>query len=154
MTEHRLKRLTPGMALNAARRVATRLADEGLIEADEIDARTQHIAKRGRTNMDGYDLAKHLDLYCSWDCDFQMAEVLDSFSGEARDELAAAEKAWAERNEITAQFAIGTRVQLDTGETGEVTGIYAHGAAKFCIAIDGDATSGLRIINFEDAHAL
>lgn len=159
MAEHRPNKLTPEMAVSAARRTAACLAKNGMIEDSDIDRIAADIAKHGRPYMDGYELAKTLDDRCNWYCNLNMAEELDRFSIEALREIEIAEKEWAEREAITAPLAIGTRVKLNGGETGEITEIYKYGTAKFLIRIDDDEKAtpphnSRRIVNFEDVRAL
>lgn len=144
------------MALNAGRSIAVSLAKAGLIEESEVEDSAIDIAKYGRKYMDGYALAKALDDYGHWDCNFEMAEELNEFSSAADYEIGAAEKGWAIANSIAAPLPIGDRVVISrSGETGEITGIYEHGPAKFLIKIDGDPRAdgpqtSRRIVNFED----
>jgi hypothetical protein len=157
MTEPRPNKLTPEMAICAARNIAEDLARDGLI--DDIEATVRDIAKHGRSHQDGYELAKILDARCYWDCDLATAEILDGFSSCAHREIEIAEREWASRNDITAPFPLDTAVKLHSGETGIITDIYKYGAAKFCIKIDGDAEANSpmqarRIVNFEDVAAL
>lgn len=157
MSEARPNKLTPEMAMRAARATAGDLAKIGLIDPEEIDAHAIDIAKYGRRHRDGYELAKDLDNYCYWNCDLQMAEELDVFSEHARHEIETAEKEWASKNAITPPFPNGTRVKLKTGEVGTIDEVYAYGVAKFLIKIDGDRsarppTNSRRIVNFEDVQ--
>lgn len=154
MATERPTRLTPEMALAAARKTAAELVSEGHLPAHELEEAVRDIAKHGRLHGDGYDLAKDLDRYSYWDCDLHMAETLDSFSHYAQQEIHAAQKAWAEANNITPPLLSGTRVTLGNGETGEITGVYEYGVAQFLVKIDGDEqaekTQRRRIVNFED----
>lgn len=155
MTEPRPNKMTPGIALNAGRKVAAELLSADLVQG-KLDEIAQDIARCGNRYDDGYKLAKELERRCGWDCDLQIAEELDGFSSYVRSGIEAAEKAWAERNAITRPFPDGTRVRLRRGETGVITGVYECGGARFLVAIDGDdaaapPTNSRRIINFEDA---
>src|ERR1017187_4648594 len=82
----RPKRLTPEMALAAAKATAADLLRDGQIEVDQIEVSVVNLAKHGRLHMDGYELAKALDNHCGWDIDAQMVETLDGFSWHAREE--------------------------------------------------------------------
>lgn len=157
MSEIRPNRLTPEMSLRAAQRVMASMASSGIIKESEIEGYAIDLAKHGDLHMDGYAIAKALDSRCYWDCDLQMAEELDMFSSEAEAEITDAQKAWAERNSIVPQFDVGTRVWLPkSGESGEITGIYEYGVAKFLVKMDGGKDTepphnARRIVNFEDA---
>lgn len=155
MTEPRPRILTPEMGLRAATSIATALVERTNIEGD-AESLAKDIAKYGRQHMDGYELAKELDDRAYWSCDLNIADELDGFSSAARHEIEAAEKEWAARNNLQPPFPIGTHIKLIRGETGEITGIYEYGPAKYLVAIDGDPNASLpsnsrRIVNFEDA---
>lgn len=159
MTGVRPQRLTPEMAMRVACQITTELAKNGLIDAKDIETSTADIAKHGRLHIDGYRLAKDLDRFSNWDCNLEIAEGLDNFSRFADAEISAAEKEWADANAISPHLPIGTRVQLRSGETGIITGIYEYGAAKFLILIDGDKnargpSNSRSVVNFEDAQAI
>ncbi len=159
LTEHRPKRATPEMMLAAAKRIADQLSENGLIEDSEVDEAARDIAKHGRSYTGGYELAKALDSYCGWDCDLEIATVLDDFSGEVSREIAKAEKAWFAANPVEPPFPAGSRVSIGHGETGIIDCIYEYGVAKYAIAVDGDEraaapTNCRRIVNFEDVSPL
>lgn len=147
------------IALIAATEVISGMIANGLLDGDQRDDSIAGLVKHARQHMDGYEIAKALDLYAHWDCNLEMAEALDDFSSEVRDAIDAAEKEWAARTNVQPPLPIGSRVQLRRGETGKITGIYEHGAAKYLVKIDGDpqadtSAQSRRIINFEDATAL
>lgn len=160
VSEPRPKSLTPEAALRVGERVAEQLVRSGMIETEEQPACAADIAKHGTLYDDGYELAKTLERRCYWDCDLQMAEELDSFSGYAREEIDAAQKEWAERNKIQPPLPIGRRVKtIRHNEVGTITGIYEHGVAQFLIAVEGDPDyappkNARRIVNFEDVQAI
>lgn len=156
MSEPRPKKLTPEMALIAAREIAEELAKYGHIPADEIEAHAGDIAKYGSPHEDGYDLAKSLENHCYWNCDFQMAETLDGYAHTAHEALRKAEKEWAEHNNIQPPLPIGQRVKTAHGEIGTIDDIYKYGAAQFLVKLENDPDAeppknARRIINFEDA---
>jgi hypothetical protein len=157
--ELRPKKLTPEMALRAARKIADALVANSMIGAGEAETCARDIANHGMTGTDGYQLAKDLDDYCGWDPDFRMVEELDQFQWLARSEIEAAEKEWFARTSLQPPFPIGAHIAIGDGETGEITGIYEHGVAKYLVKIDGDPDAKpnnrggrgtRRIVNFED----
>lgn len=155
MTEPRPKRLTPEMAWRVSLSIVDDLIKDGHITEDTRDDAAKDIMSvtRYRDWMGGYEIAKSLDERCHWDCDLEMAEILDGFGSTASSEIGRAEAEWAARNSIIPSLPIGSRVILNTKETGEITGIYEHGAAKFLVKIDGEQghPSSRRVVNFEDA---
>ena len=159
MSEPRPK-LTPEIRLIAARRLVADLLKGGCLGPhDDLEGCAADIAAEGGFWTDGYSLAKSLDDHHGWSPTAEMVDILDSFYGYTHHALEAAEKEWLARNPVEPPLPVGARVKLKSGETGEITGIYEHGPAKFLVAIDGDKmtginTSGRRIVNFEDAELL
>ena len=151
----RPRKATPEMLMEAALATAKELAGISKIEQSEIEQCAKDIAKHGRPYGDGYQLAKLLEDYEHWDPDFEMAEILEGFGYAAQKCLEAAEKKWALENNVQPPLPVGAKVKIKGGETGEITGVYEHGAAKFLVKIDGDPnavkTNSRRIVNFEDA---
>jgi hypothetical protein len=134
-------RLTEEMRLAAARETATDLLKARCIEPDMVEDSVRDIAKVGRGHEDGYELAKRLDSSCYWDCDLMMAEELDNWAANCRNEIERAEKAWFEATKPEPPFPVGTRVQARNGVetiTGTIDEIYTHGVARYCIKQDGD----------------
>jgi hypothetical protein len=159
VSEPRPTKLTDAMQHAAARSTAQELADAGLIKVAEVDHFANDIATCGRPHMDGYDLAKELDERCFWACTLQWAEILDGFHYAADCAIRAAQKEWAERVSPRPPLPLNSRVTLPSGETGEITGVYAYGAAQYEIAIDGDPQAhgpnhSRRIVNFEDVQLI
>lgn len=159
MTEPRPKEMTKAIAEKVAREIAGELDKSGHLAGRQVDGAVLDIVQCARRDMDGYALAKALDDDCFWDCNFALAEALDSFSSMVDHEIRAAEKAWAERNDIKPPLAIHTRVKWREGPAGEITDIYEHGAAKYLIKVDGDPDAApprhvRRIVNFEDVTAI
>lgn len=155
MTEPRPKRLTPEMALRVALSIVDDLIKDGHITEDTRDEAARDIVSvvRHRDWMGGYEIAKSLDQWHHWGCNLEMAEILDGFGSAASHEIGQAEAEWAARNSIAPPLPIGSRVVLNTKETGEITGIYEHGAAKFLVKVDGEKgyPGSRRVVNFEDA---
>lgn len=151
-------KLTDEMSKRAAQKVAAALCEAGCIVDSELSGCADDIATQATRYGDGYSLAKNLDDYCGWDCNFEMAEILNNFSHYASEEIAAAEKQWFAEHAPQPQFSSGTRIKIKSGEHGVVDGIYEYGHAKYLVKIDGDPRAdgpshSRRIIDFEDAEA-
>lgn len=119
----------------------------------------EDIANQFNGNMDGYELTKELERWCSWDVPRDMMEELDGMQYQVDKLLAAAEHKWFEENDIQPPHPIGTRIRdrrWKDGEVGCIDGIYEHGVAKYLMKPDGqddEATGNQRlIIKFEDAE--
>ena len=119
------------------------------VVAEKLDADPETIAKHYRRHMDGFELAKELDKYASWDTTRDDMDALDEvdYLVDRAEDLAV--KAWAEEFEPEPPLPIGTRVKQ-----GVITRIYEHTPAMYCIKEDGctNETRSL-LIRFEDAVA-
>jgi hypothetical protein len=154
MTEPRPK-FSPEIALVVAKELAAKLAHDGLIDPNQIEASADDIVKYAEPHMDGYENARELEKWALWECDLRIAETLDEFSHLVANQIVAAEKEWAARNDIKPPLPCGARVSLPKKETGTIDRVYECGGAKYCVAIDGDphahsSTQRRRIVNFED----
>lgn len=162
MTEPRPEEMTREIAEKVAREIVGELIKNDHLEAAQLESLVRDVVQCARRHMDGYEIAKALDDHCWWNCNFEMAEELDSFSSMVDHEIRDAEKAWAERNNVQPPLALHTRVKWREGQdqpTGEITGVYEYGAAKYLIAVDDDANThgpqmSRRIVNFEDVTAI
>lgn len=152
-------RYTPEIGLAAARETVEELQKAGLLEKDDdLERCAADLAKHGRQHMDGYEIAKALDSYCHWDCNLDMAQILDGFGWAATQLVVEAQKAWAEKNAIQPPLPIGTHVKIKSGELGTLDEVYKYGAAQYCVKLDKDLkaeppTNSRRIVNFEDCVA-
>lgn len=156
MTDPRPTTATPEMRRAAASQVVENLIKNGHLEASDRIASIDDIVKHGIGWMDGYELAKKLDDYCRWDCNFEMAEELDSYGSLVDYEIRKAEKAWAQRVRPEPPHPVGARIRTKRGEPGVITGIYEHEPAKYLVRMDDtteqqERTQSRRIVNFEDA---
>ncbi|MBZ9600699.1 hypothetical protein [Phyllobacterium chamaecytisi] len=145
------------MRLAAAAVIAARLVKAGHIEANAVDQHANDLAQYGGDSADGYELAKDLDRRAHWDCNLDMASILDGYSYEISIEVEKAQKAWAVENNIQPPLPIGARVSIKTfkGDAqGTIDGVYEYGPAKYTVKLDGETGSTRRIVNFEDAKAL
>ncbi|EHK57666.1 hypothetical protein [Allomesorhizobium alhagi] len=150
-------RLTPEAALRAAQGIAEELFRAGHIEQRELEDAAKDIAKHAGRHMDGYELAKTLDSYARWDCNLEMAEVLDGFSSTADEEIKAAQQEWATAHNIQPPFPVGTHVIARWGGQdycGTIDEIYRHGVAQYAVKADGETGSSRMIVNFENVRAI
>lgn len=145
--------VTQEMKLEAARLLVAAVG----WPADHAD----DIASQFNGSMDGYELAKELERWCSWDVPRDMMEELDGMQHHVDRLLAAAERKWFEENDIQPPHPIGTRIRdrrWKEGEVGRIDEIYPHGVARYLVKPDGqdDEASGIRrlIIKFEDAEVV
>lgn len=153
--EPRPKNLTPEMLLSIGTELAAMLAKSGHIEKGDVEACAADIAKVGRLHIDGYELAKSLDDRCYWDCNLMMADDLDAFSSLADDKIKAAQREWAERNNVQPPYPIGTRVKTKRGELGVIDEVYSHGVAQYLVKMDNETRPTCRsILAFEDVMPL
>ncbi|MGQ7956459.1 hypothetical protein ACUTAF_01840 [Pseudomonas sp. SP16.1] len=104
--------------------------------------------------MDGFDLAKALDKWASWDTSRDDMEELDGMQSRVDQLLHEAEEKWFADNDIQPPLPIGARISIRDG-FGHITEIYQYGVAKYAVKPEGQddaATFNRRlIIKFEDA---
>lgn len=141
----------------AAAEIVSRLIRNGHLTDEDREDRVSEFAKHGGRHADGFEIAKALEDHAWWDCDFQMAEILDGYGSAVYRAIEREEKAWAERVKPQSTLPVGARVNLPLGRRGEITGIYEYGPAKYLVKVDGEAdaeppTNSRLIINFEDAR--
>lgn len=155
-TPTRPTRLTPEMALRAAMKLAESLLKDSLIEGDVAEAAAD-IAKHAHLYMGGYELAKTLDDSAYWDCNLETAEALDGWSHLAGEEIKAAQKEWAEANNIQPPFPVGARVIARWGgedHPGTIDEICSFDVARYCVKRDGETSTRCMVVNFEDVRAV
>lgn len=149
---------TPEMELAAAKETVAELVTAGHLTEAEAEDAAANIVAEGRYNRDGYKLAKALDDRWHWDCDLDMADILDGHSSALDDQIKAAQKAWFEAERPSPPVEIGTRVCFRWGRephTGIVDAIYEYGIAQYTVRVDGDPAAdspsqSRAIINWED----
>ncbi|QJI28665.1 hypothetical protein HKK55_08010 [Pseudomonas sp. ADAK18] len=119
------------------------------VVAEKINGDAETIAQHYRRHMDGFELAKELDKYASWDTTRDDMEALDEVDYLVDRAEGLAVKAWAEEFKPEPPLPIGTRVKQ-----GVITRIYEHTPAMYCVKEDG-CTNDTRslLIKFEDAVA-
>lgn len=150
-------RLTAEMKQRAAAAVVTNLISEGHLDESERDHAIRSIARYGQAFMDGYHLARELDRYGGWDCNLDMAETLDGWSAACDEEIKAAQKEWAEANNIQPPFPVGARVVARWGgedHPGTIENISTYDVARYGVKRDGETGNWLMVVNFEDVRAL
>ena len=118
--------------------------------AEKINGDAETIANHYRRHMDGFELAKELDKYASWDTTRDDMDALDEVDYLVDRAEGLAVKAWAEEFKPEPPLPIGTRVKQ-----GVITRIYEHTPATYCVKEDG-CTNDTRslLIKFEDAVAV
>lgn len=97
-----------------------------------------------------YELAKELESYHDWDVGADTVATLDNYDIYLRKHLKAAEKQWAEDNNIQPPFPIGTVVQFYGRRTGEITSISKYDAAAYEIKEEGKPENYRAIVKFEN----
>lgn len=132
-------------------------AAQGLVTALGWDAHNaEDIAQQYSYGMDGYELAKALDQWASWDTSREDMEELDGMQSRVYALLRAAEEQWFAENSIQPPLPIGARVVIREG-VGHITEIYKHSVATYAVKPEGqdDSTCGNRrlLIKFEDTKA-
>lgn len=134
-------KVTKDMIAVAAKNLA---ADNGWDEDQAAD-----IAKVYHSHMDGYELAKALELSCYWDITVMDVVALDAMDTVVRELHRAACKVWSQEHNIQPPLPIGTMTTK-----GEITGIYEHDAACYLIREIGETSDSRKlIVRFEDARA-
>lgn len=163
MTQPMPRRLDEDMATRAAELMVAELKTWGcercMPRDDDAIRGLAKVAARRSIHADGYEIAKALDDAHGWDCDFDAAECLQSFSSHAEDQLKAAQREWMEANNIQPPFPTGAHIKINDVETGIITGIYKYGVAQYEVAVDNDPDAAepknaRRIVYFEDARAI
>lgn len=131
----------------AIMQVAPKLAGNDPTDAD-IASVADSIQRVYRRYMDGFELAKELDRYESWDATREDADELDSvdmFVGRA---LREAEKQWFAANPVEPPLPIGAKTTR-----GVIASIYEYQPAYYCVKEEGcDVPSRFLLIKFEDAR--
>jgi hypothetical protein len=136
------------MVLTAAKVVAERMGVSDIVDTAES------IAAEYSWPMDGFELAKALDRWQSWDTTRSDMEELDAMNTLVRKSLEKAEQDWFERNRPRPPFEVGARIRW-RDITGKIDGIYEHGPAKYLVIPDNSTIGdGRYIVNFEDAEPL
>lgn len=147
---------TQEIKLAAAHEIVAELIKITAIGAEEKDEAAKQLASVFPWG-DGYEIAKELDQRHSWDCDMEMAEVLDGYGSTVRRLIDKAQAQWVAENNIQPPLPTPSRA-IYQGKTGTVTGVYEYGPAKYLFKEDGDPLADTEaqrriIVNFEDVEA-
>lgn len=121
-----------------------------------IDADAATIAQHYSHSMDGYELARELEKYAYWDVDRDMMEKLDEMEYIVDRKLKAAEKRWAEDNDIQPDLPNGTRVQCKVRKQfGFIDGVCEYSVARYLVRDENrpDGDTSRWVIRFEDVIA-
>lgn len=108
------------------------------------------IANEWHWGIDGYQLAKDLDIGCGWSISTQDVEDLDNITSVVQDAEEQARKAWVAEWGIKPALAIGTRIA-----EGVIVGIDKYDAARYDVKENGCTVEGrFLLIKFEHAKAV
>jgi hypothetical protein len=146
-------RFNAEIAKLAAAEIVDSLIAQRLVGASERDECIAGIAKHAGPHDDGYTIAKAMDRYEHWDCDFQIAEVLDGFGNACDGYMRQAEKEWAARTNPQPPVPMGTRIKLSWGKSGIIDGISSYSVASYEVKVDGEPENSRYIVRFEEAVA-
>lgn len=138
-------RVTEQMILDACMEVAPRLTES----EDEAECLlvAQSIARVYKHPMDGFQIAKQLDMREDWDTTRDDADRLDSLEMHVRRALEAAEKEWFEANDIKPPHPVGAAITI-----GVIEGVYKYQPGYYTVKENGCTQDGrFRIVRFEDA---
>lgn len=117
--------------------------------AEALDGDLESIVSQYTHPMDGYELAKDLENYCCWEVSRQQLDELDEVEGNVNVLLLAAEKRWAEENNIQPPFPIGAMTTI-----GVITDVFEYRPATYLIKVHGQIDSPIsrsrRVVKFED----
>ncbi|MEZ2771571.1 hypothetical protein [Comamonas jiangduensis] len=119
-------------------------AAQELLEELELDEDPNQLASIYAHWMDGYELAKRLDLDHGWSVDAQLVEYLDEFRSNVESKNEHACKAWAQDNNVQPPHSIGTQLH-----EGKIAGVSPYHPAAYLV--DHGRTDSKLIINFENA---
>ena len=114
--------LTYEQKLEPARIVARRLIEHGVFQPNELNDITKDIAKWAERHMDGYEIANRLERYAGWECDLDIAEILDHYPREEYEALIKIKKQWVLENPQDG-LLLNTRVMTSKG-TGTIISVH------------------------------
>jgi hypothetical protein len=146
MTTQTMKRpqVTAELIHKAAMKVGAKLADR----PHEVDSVVDSICREYSYPMDGFELAKRLDKWESWDTTRDDMEILDELDTHVREAIDEEEKKWFAEFPMEPPLPIGAKTTKGT-----IDHIYEYGPARYCIKAHGCAQDGrFLIVKFEDAR--
>ncbi|MFM9928177.1 hypothetical protein VLK31_34765 [Variovorax sp. H27-G14] len=140
--------VTEEMIRAAIMKVAPQLAGD-MPTTSDIESVADSIQRVYHRYMDGFDIAKALDCYESWDTTRDEMEALDAIDMEVDRAHRAAEKQWGIDHPMAPPLPVGAMTTR-----GLIAGIYEYQPAYYCIKETGctDASRHL-LVKFEDARA-
>ena len=94
----------------ACKATVAALVQGGMLESRNANEACADIASCADYMMDGYELAKALEICCGWQPSAQMVAQLDDHSLEWSQAHSAAVKGWVQQYGITAPHQVGARV--------------------------------------------
>lgn len=128
------------------REAATQVAE--VYYPDFKGAAVDAILRQYSHPMDGYELAKQLDRWESWDTTRDDVDTLDEIESKVERMLRDAEKAWGQAFPMEPPFPTGARITR-----GVIDHIYEHRPATYAVKEDGcTRPSRYLLITFEDAR--
>ena len=145
---------TETMRRQAAEKLIAEMVERGLVNAADAADSVGDIVRATRwETQDGYKIARELEQSCSWDCDMQIAEALESFADTLDSIYDAAEKQWAAENPSDPAFADGMAV-VWRGQPATVHGLYDYRPQCYRVR-QGDMgkPTSFYIVPFEDVTA-
>lgn len=117
--------------------------------AERLDGDAETIATHYRYPMDGYELARELDRYASWDLTMADVEELDEMTSIVGRLHREAEKKWGEEHPMQPPLPVGAEIK-----EGVIAGIYEHQPACYRVKEHGCTQVGrFLLIRFENAVA-
>lgn len=118
--------ITDAMRIQAAEQLVESMVKQRLLDAKEIEGAAADIVRATKWEQrDGYKIARELERYCHWDCDMEIAEAMEEFSGLLQGIYDAAEKQWAADNPREQAFEDGASVTW-RGSPATVHGVYEY----------------------------
>lgn len=111
------------------------------------------ILSEWHVGMDGYDLAKQLDMRYGWDITAADVEHLDGIDSVVHAAQSAARLEWAEKWNIQPPHPIGATIKIKYGRVLMISGVSKHAAATY-EAVDplvAGTTGTHYLVPFEDA---
>lgn len=129
--------------------------DSNAIDWGDKEQAAQDISNEWHSHMDGYELAKKLETYHSWEITAVDVEDLDCIGSVVHRSVEEARKEWAAQWNIQPLHTAGTRVKIKNGRCrGVIAGLYEYWAATYMVKEDGCTIEGRHIlVKFEDAEA-
>lgn len=117
---------------------------------DFKDAAVEAILRQYSYPMDGYELAKQLDRWESWDTTRDDVDAMDEIDDKVERRLRDAVGVWGQAFPMEPPFPLGTRITR-----GVIDHIYEHQPAVYAVKEDGcTSASRFLLIKFEDAVAI